>query len=417
MIIRKIKPEELKRTKELFATAFEFTYDNEDDAMKVYEDCIGNPKSREDEDPLNKYAAFEDDDKTMTSCIYLTSYEMNFDGARKKMAGVGGVSSLPQYRRHGGIRKCFEALLPDIYKEGVDFAYLYPFSSVYYRKFGFEMGCFGKQCNYLLSMIPKFDLQGGYCVMVDESNREEVFADIQALYEIWEKKYNGMIHNETHEYAFATKANPYKDQKFTYIYYRSDKTPLAYFTIHKEKRDEGQIVICDRLVYLGKEGMQGFLTLVKSMASDHVRVLYTIPACETMEFLVKEWSLGVYAESLIPLGMVRVVNVAHALKDAKYIGSGRFVIGMSDAQIADNNGNFEVVFENGKAVSVTKVADDVTPQIRMDIPAFSHGIFRGFRQGEVSDYDGIEILDEDIVSDRLIDQIFYPKNNFLMEYF
>ena len=417
MIIRKIKPEELKRTKELFATAFEFTYDNEPDAMKVYEDCISNPKSREDEDPLNKYAAFEDDDKTMTSCIYLTSYEMNFDGKRTKMSGVGGVSSLPQYRRHGGIRGCFEALLPDIYKEGVDFAYLYPFSSVYYRKFGFEMGCFGKQCNYLLSMIPKFDLQGGYCVMVDESNREDVFADIQVLYETWEKKYNGMIHNETHEYAFATQANPYKDQKFTYIYYRSDKTPLAYFTIHKEKRDEGQIVICDRLVYLGKEGLQGFLTLVKSMASDHVRVLFTIPECETMEFLVKEWSLGAYAQSLLPLGMVRVVNVAHVLQEAKYIGTGKLVIGTVDAQIADNNGNYEVVFEDGKAVSVTKIPDETTPQIRMDIPAFSHGIFRGFRQGEASDYDGIEIIDETIVECGLIDQVFCPKNNFLMEYF
>lgn len=417
MIIRKIKPEELKRTKELFATAFEFTYDNEPDAMQVYEDCISNPKSREDEDPLNKYAAFEDDDKTMTSCIYLTSYEMNFDGNRVKMSGVGGVSSLPQYRRHGGIRKCFETLLPDIYKAGVDFAYLYPFSSVYYRKFGFEMGCFGKQCNYLLSMIPKFDLQGGYCVMVDASNREEVFADVKALYEAWEKKYNGMIHNEKHEYAFVTEANPYKDQKFTYIYYRSDRTPLAYFTIHKEIRDEGQIVICDRLVYLGKAGLQGFLTLVKSMASDHVRVLFTIPACETMEFLVKEWSLGAYAENLLPLGMVRVVNVEHALQLSRYRGAGKIVIGITDVQIPDNNGNFEVVFADGKASSVTKLTYDIAPQIRMDIPAFSHGIFRGFQQGEISDYDGIEILDDMICESGLIGQVFYPKNNFLMEYF
>ena len=416
MIIRKIKPEELKRTKELFATAFEFTYDNEPDAMKVYEDCVNDPKSREDINALNKYAAFEDDDRTMTSCIYLTDFEMNFDGKRTKMSGVGGVSSLPQYRRHGGIRGCFEALLPDIYKEGKDFAYLYPFSSVYYRKFGFEMGCFGKQCNYLLSMIPKFDLQGGYCVMVDESNREEVFDDIKFLYETWEKKYNGMIHNEEYEYTFVTKANPYKDQKFTYIYYRSDKTPLAYFTVHKEIRDEGQVEICDRLVYIGKEGLQGFLSLVKSMASDHVRILFTIPACETMEFLVKEWSLGAFSESILPLGMVRVVNVEHVLQQARYIGSGKIVIGITDAQIAENNGNYEVVFENGKAVSVTK-GTDATAQIGMDIPAFSHGIFRGFRPGEAPDYDGVEIKDASIIDSSQIDQVFYPKNNFIMEYF
>lgn len=104
MIVRKIKPEELKRTKELFATAFEFTYDNKDSAMKVYEDTVSSPKSREDDTPLNKYAAFEDDDKTMMSCLSVNSYEMNFDGNLTKMAGIGGVSSLPQYRRRGGIR-------------------------------------------------------------------------------------------------------------------------------------------------------------------------------------------------------------------------------------------------------------------------------------------------------------------------
>ena len=105
MIVRKIKPEELKRTKELFATAFEFTYDNKDSAIKVYEDTVSSPKSREDDTPLNKYAAFEDDDKTMMSCLSVNSYEMNFDGNLTKMAGIGGVSSLPQYRSRGVICK------------------------------------------------------------------------------------------------------------------------------------------------------------------------------------------------------------------------------------------------------------------------------------------------------------------------
>ena len=116
MIVRKIKPEELKGTKELFATAFEFTYDNKDSAMKVYEDTVSSPKSREDDTPLNKYAAFEDDDKTMMSCLSVNSYEMNFDGNLTKMAGIGGVSSLPQYRRRGGAR----AVLPPSRPKTID---------------------------------------------------------------------------------------------------------------------------------------------------------------------------------------------------------------------------------------------------------------------------------------------------------
>ena len=91
---------------------------------------------------------------------------------------------------------------------------------LYYRKFGFEIGCFGKQCQYLLSMIPSFDMKDGYFVLVDESNRKQVLSDVKQLYGAWEVKYNGMIHNEGYEYAFVTESNPYKDQEFTYLYYR-----------------------------------------------------------------------------------------------------------------------------------------------------------------------------------------------------
>lgn len=417
MIVRKIKPEELKRTKELFATAFELTYDNNEPAMVVYENTLKSPKSREDETPLNKYAAFEDDDKTMTSCLSVNSYEMNFDGNLTKMAGIGGVSSLPQYRRKGGIRGCFEKMLPDLYGQEIDFSYLYPFSSVYYRKFGFEMGCFGKQCNYLLSMIPSFDLKGGYCILIDESNREKIFPDVKRLYETWEKQYNGMVCNEGYEYTFVTEANPYKNQEFTYVYYRGNGKIAAYFTIHKEKKEEGQIVVCSRLVYEGKEGLQGFLALVKTMASDHVRVLFTIPENETMEFLVKEWSLGAFSESLIPLGMVRVVNVENVLKKAAYRGNGKLILGIKDSVIPENNGNYWIRFTNGTLTALERVDKEQLPQISMDISDFSHGIFRGFLPGEITKYDSVEILDQKVIQNGVIEQIFYPKKNFIMEYF
>lgn len=417
MIVRKIKPEELKRTKELFATAFEFAYENQKTADQVYEETRNSPKSREDERPLDKYAAFEEDDKTMMSCLSVNTYEMNFDGCLTEMAGIGGVSSLPQYRRKGGIRGCFERMLADLYANGTDFSYLYPFSSVYYRKFGYEMGCFGRQCNYLLSMIPDFDLKGGYFVLVDESNREQVLTDVKKLYGIWESRYNGMIHNESYEYAFVTEANPYLNQQFTYLYYLGNGRPAAYFTLHKEKKEEGQILICNRLVYAGKEGLQGFLSLVKTMASDHIRVIFTIPASETMEFLVKEWSLGAFSETRIPLGMVRVVNVESVLKKAVCRGSGELILGIRDNILPQNSGNYRICFMEGVQNRVERMPQEQKPQVRMDIADFSHGIFRGFHGEELSDYDSVELSDPQMIRNGAIRQIFYPKKNYIMEYF
>ena len=48
---------------------------------------------------------------------------------------------------------------------------------------------------------------------------------------------------------------------------------------------------------------------------------------------------------------------------------------------------------------------------------FAHGIFRGFAEGEISDYDSVEILDQKVIQNGTLGQIFYPKKNFIMEYF
>lgn len=232
---------------------------------------------------------------------------------------------------------------------------------LYYRKFGFEIGCFGKQCQYLLSMIPSFDMKDGYFVLVDESNRKQVLSDVKQLYGAWEVKYNGMIHNEGYEYAFVTESNPYKDQEFTYLYYRGSGKPSAYFTIHKEMRNEGQIVVCTRLVYAGKEGLQGFLALVKTMESDHVQVIFTIPACKTMECLVKEWSMGAFSENQIPLGMVRVVNVERVLKKVAYRGNGQVILGITNSVLPQNNGSYWIRFTNGTLTAIERMPQDQVP--------------------------------------------------------
>ena len=89
MIVRKIRPEELKRTRELFSVAFDYPYDCKDSKEEVYKKVTENPETREDAYPLDKYAAFEDDDETMFSCLSAIRYPMSFDGHRVPMAGIG----------------------------------------------------------------------------------------------------------------------------------------------------------------------------------------------------------------------------------------------------------------------------------------------------------------------------------------
>lgn len=120
MIIRKTRPEEGKRVNTLFAIAFEQPMEN----------------GPGEEPGVTNWGAFEED--TMFSTFAVTDFTQFFDGNQVKMGGIGGVATLPSHRRKGGIRGIFQAALADMYENGYDFSYLYPFSTAYYRKFGYE---------------------------------------------------------------------------------------------------------------------------------------------------------------------------------------------------------------------------------------------------------------------------------------
>ena len=124
MLVRPITKEERLQSAQLFAIAFESPFDPNDLTPFAENPCI--------------WAAFDEESGEMMSTVYVTDYRVQFDGGRYKMGGIGGVASLPQYRRAGGIRACFQKALPILYREGYVFSYLYPFSTAYYRKFGYE---------------------------------------------------------------------------------------------------------------------------------------------------------------------------------------------------------------------------------------------------------------------------------------
>ena len=91
MLIRPITKEEQLQSAQLFSIVFETPFDPND----------LTPFAR---DPVI-WAAFDEQSGEMASTLYVTDYRVRFDGGVCKMGGVGGVASLPQYRRAGGIRR------------------------------------------------------------------------------------------------------------------------------------------------------------------------------------------------------------------------------------------------------------------------------------------------------------------------
>jgi len=408
MIVRKIKPDEVKRTDVLFAIAFECEMDNTNTEEKDYEETTSDPKSRDDKYLGERWAAYQDDNQTMMSYFVAKPYPILFDQQHCTMIGIGGVSTLPQYRRMGGIRGCFEAALPAMYENGVAFSYLYPFSTAYYRKFGYEMCCERLRYQIKLSAIRPFSVAGN-CFLVDQEHL--MLEDIKQVYEVWQNKYNLMVENEDFEYAWVLSSNPAKDQRFTYVYKSESGVPKGFMTFFKENDTNERNLKCSRFFFTDIEGFQGLMNLLYTCASDHLYVIFELPTDQVITPLIPEWSMGAGKCEKLFCGMVRVVDVAQVLRMAKYRGDGTLVIQIDDAFIPQNNKSFCVNFRDNAARSVD--ITDAPADISLGIGDFSRLIVG------VCDISALDLMESVHIraSIEKISKVFYQKPNLLTEYF
>ena len=390
MIVRKTTPQEGNRVNDLFAIAFELPKDVGPGLKEnLREHC---------------WAAF-DEDGSMMSTFTITDFQMQFDGHSCKMGGVGGVATLPQYRRMGGIRGCFEACLPDLYREGYDFSYLYPFSTGYYRKFGFECCVQHLLMRVDLALLKPGRAEGKFHLC--EADHPYLEA-IQAVDAYWESHYNMMVIHEDSDYDWAGKFDPAGNLTFTYVYLAPDGTPKGYTTFQMENQADGRNLQCSKFFFTDREGFDGLMMIFKSLSSDHRFVKFTLPAGEGLEYLCPEWAMGAAMWSVQNAGMVRVINAESVLRKASYHGSGSLNLRILDPHIPENDHCYHVAFIDGKAdaVEITQDAPDVT----VTMPAFSALISGAGNPTWVS---GVDIHRDNMG----IYQIFHKKPMMIADYF
>lgn len=370
MIIRRIKPEELKRRWQLCGASYLYPMeDSEKSAQEIFESVRDNPKCRQEEHWEMNWAAFLDDDRTMIGAVTGIPYEVSFDGHRAPMIGIGGVATLPPYRREGAIRGCFERLLPEIYAQGAVFSYLYPFSTAYYRKFGYELGCDRVKWRLRLSTCSKHPVSGG-CVLVEPGMGAE--AAMREIDSAWLRRYNMMVHEGRFEYREQAERDPFATAQYTYLYRSGDGTPKAYFTWKLRKGEHERVVDVSRMVFTDSEGFYGLLNLMLAMVADQSHAEFILPEDVDLSALLPEWAMWTVERKLLQAGMVRVVNAEAALGLCRTRGDGCFVLELSDEQIAQNCGRFEIRYGGGRVQSVLRTQK--APDVFMGIAAFSRMI-------------------------------------------
>lgn len=295
-----------------------------------------------------------------------------------------------------------------MYGSGYDFSYLYPFSTAYYRKFGYE-NCvqkYGWTVDLSLLNPPK---EGGSFRLAEKGC--PMTAEIRALDAIWESHYNMMVLHGDEDYDWTRKCDPAVKQDFTYVCFDAAGKPNAYTTFRLANEPDGRNLVCSRFCFADKGGFDELMRLYKSLSSDHRFVKFSTPAAPAMQYFMPEWSLGAVSWSVQGAGMVRVVNVKSVLGKARYIGSGSVCVVVQDSQIPQNNDTFTVAFADGRAVSVARGGE---ADVVMTAPTFS-ALIAGvcdFAEAKAA-LPGLEVRKEN----PCLNQVFFRKPLMIADYF
>ncbi len=409
MIIRKMKKDEYKQVKMISSVAFEFPIDYEE-LMKEEQ----NPNKPVVVNGIEEevICAFSDDEKTMYSSVGVRPFEVNFDGHNVMLGGIGGVATLPPYRRLGAVRESFSCMLNSLKEKDIPLSYLYPFSCSYYRKFGYEVVNTGVTWTIYFKGLKKFGVGGSTEFLMPNATHERIDAIYKKMYE----GYNLAVNRTEDCYKYFKERNTFNDKRYAYIWKNDMGEDKGYIMMNKIQEEDYSIMDCTHhfrgkndFFFADKEGLKGLLDFALTFSSDYDGIRFTLPKDMDITGLINEQNSS-STESKAQ-AMVRVVDVKKILELAKYKDSGKLSIKIHDKHCEWNDKVFIVKWSENRAVSVTEGGTDF--DIELDISTFSALITGCYADVESCYKEDIHIINKEADFDK----VFYFKKNRLLDLF
>ena len=370
MIARLLKPEESWRWNQVMAAAFEWDFDLEKARAEA-----AREKTEEElrEQARNRcFGALSDDGKILYGCVNSREYTCRFDGGAYKLGGIGGVSTLPPYRHNGAIRASLSASLRDMYENGFTFSYLYPFSTRYYRKFGYEVGAEARRWVMPLADIRPKNVGG----TIEQIFPGDDFSPLLEVYDACFADCNMSAVRDRYD-AGLEKAKLMEEHRYVYVWRNEAGAPRGLMIAHKTREDGAVVMDCNHtfgaqnengFLFCDMEALSALLFFVKSaFSADYDKISFTTRREIDLTSLVGENNSA--SCSMFWNGMLRVVNVRRVLENCNCRGTGCVRIAIEDTILPENCGTWKLTFAPGQVNFVEKTEEQ--PDVSLTINAFS----------------------------------------------
>lgn len=192
----------------------------------------------------HSYIYTKESNNHISSHVMATPFSFRLHDAIVKMAGIGYVATLPEYRGNGDIYHIFNEMFMDLHEKQVVVSFLAPFSQKFYRRLGYENVCqrFKYHFNHqALAYLPK--IKDGHYDRV--SFDEQCYNRLSNIYNSTLGLDNGSIQRESWWWRYKNMKinNAYVvfytyDQEESYMIYHIDHQnfyidEVAYHNIHE----------------------------------------------------------------------------------------------------------------------------------------------------------------------------------------
>lgn len=396
MTIRPIKPEEKIMKSKIQSIAFMFSQDfstaakNPEEFQKDYETGRG---------------AFDENGK-MCSCLDLIPYTVQYDGKSVTMGGIGGVASLPEEREKRYIRHIFESIMNEMYDRGDVFSYLYPFSFIYYRKFGYELNMRLRIYTFPVSSLKQFKQIGSVRLFQEDRDRTE----IESVYAAFIANKNLAVNRTDKLWNKFLEKDPYKDTVYLYLWYNAEKKLKGYIQYRVERIPGAKSNLhVQEFIWLDNEAFRGLLSFMGGLTAQAEKMIWRAP--DFVDLLPVFQDPYEVKQEIITFGMNRIVNVSKAFEGMLTPdGSGEVTVGVKDEFFSRNSGNYTLSWENGRhEISLNKKSPDLT----CDIQALTQ-LITGFTTPDLLRFAGrIDLTGKE----ESLKKLFKPKELYINDYF
>lgn len=417
--VRLLEKNEQWKSDLIQAICFEFPFDLEK-ARKDQQNVPGQAEKDAEQEACQEeesggrsvkndcWGCFDEEEKLLGS-ITVSHFRSRFDGHKILMGGIGGVSTLPQHRHGGVIRRCFFRALEDMYEKGFVYSALYPFSTAYYRKFGYENNARVCEWTVPLDALPSDGPEGRIEQLLPGD-------DLSLFLEIYREFYadcNLAVERDVYDPALE-KENTLEQRRYLYLWRNAEGVPRGFMIAQKADQD---VFDCttgfgrrNGFIALDAQAYLGMLSFVKNSFSAYYKsIRFAVPETVRPDSFFTESNYAACRSYCN--GMVRIVNVEKALALCRCRGTGSIKIQVEDGMLPQNRGIWKLTFASGRKNLVEKT--DEQPDLILGIGELSAFLCGARAAREFEWMPNVRVIN----SHAPFEQVFYRKMCHILELF